>query len=49
MKLCGEEHESTCDSYKTLGVTQNQMHDYKAALHSHQRALVLESGIAVLS
>ena len=24
-----------------LGVTQHQMHDYKAALQSHQRALAI--------
>ena len=24
-----------------LGVTQHQMHDYKAARHSHQRALAI--------
>ena len=37
----GEEHEKTADSYFSLGVTQYQMHDYKAALESHQRALAI--------
>ena len=41
LKLFGEEHESTADSYGQLGVTQNKMHDYSAALHSHQRALAI--------
>ena len=41
IKLFGEEHESTADSYKTLGVTQHEMNDYKAALQSHQRALAI--------
>ena len=40
-KLFGEEHESTADIYRTLGVTQHAMHDYKAALQSKQRALTL--------
>ena len=26
IKLFGEEHESTADSYKTLGTTQHEMH-----------------------
>ena len=34
-----EEHESTAHSYRELGVTHHGMHDYKAALQSHQRAL----------
>ena len=37
----GEEHESTADSYFSLGETQHQMHDYKTALQSHQRALAI--------
>ena len=41
IKLFGEEHEITADSYRELGVTQHQMHDYKAALQSHQRALAI--------
>ena len=41
LKLFGEEHESTADSYRQLGVTQNKMHDYSAALHSHQRVLAI--------
>ena len=31
IKLFGEEHEITADSYRDLGVTYHQMHDYKAA------------------
>ena len=41
IKLFGEEHESTADSYRQLGVTQHQMHDYNAALQSYQRALAI--------
>ena len=28
IKVFGEEHEKTADSYFNLGVTQYQMHDY---------------------
>ena len=35
IKLFGEEHGSTADSYRELGATQHQMHEYKAALQSH--------------
>ena len=41
IKLFGEEHESTADSYFSLGVTQHEMKDYKAALQSDQRALAI--------
>ena len=41
IKLFGEEHESTADSYSDLGVSQNNMHDYIAALQCHQRALAI--------
>ena len=41
LKLFGEEHESTADSYRELGVTQYNMHDYSAALQSHQHALAI--------
>ena len=41
IKLFGEEHESTADSYKTLGVTQRVMYDNKAALQSHQRVFAI--------
>ena len=34
IKLIGQEHESTADSYGELGVTQHQMHDHKVALQS---------------
>ena len=40
-KMLEEEHESTADSYRELGVTQHAMHDYKAALQSHQHALAI--------
>ena len=40
-RLLGEEHESTADSYFSVGVTQYQMHDYNSALQSHQRALAI--------
>ena len=39
IKLFGDEHASTADSYFSLGVTQHEMKAYKAALQSHQRAL----------
>ena len=29
IKLFGEEHEGTADSYGSLGVTQHEIHDYK--------------------
>ena len=38
IKLFEEKHESTADSYRTLGVIQHAMHVYKAAVQSHQRA-----------
>ena len=41
LKLFGEDHESTADSYRLLGVAQYNMHDYRAALQSHQRALTI--------
>ena len=41
LKLFGEEHESTADSHRLLGVTQYNMHDYSAALQSDQRALAI--------
>ena len=41
IKLFGEEHESTADSFSELGVTKHEMHDYKAALQSHHRALAV--------
>ena len=40
-RLLGEEHESTADSYFSVGVTQYEMHDYTSALQSHQRALAI--------
>ena len=41
LKISGEDHESTAESYWALGVTQNNMHKYSAALQSHQRALTI--------
>ena len=41
IKLFGEEHGSTADSYIQLGVTQYNIQDYSAALQSHQRALAI--------
>ena len=41
IKLLGEDHKSTADSYRELGVTQYNMYDYRAALQSHQRALTI--------
>ena len=35
----GEEHSSTAESYYTLGITQNELGDFKSSLESHQRAL----------
>ena len=34
-------HESTADRYFSIGKTQHTMHDYKAALYSHKRALAI--------
>ena len=41
IKPFGEEHESTADRYRRLGVTQHEMHDYTKAVQSHQRALAI--------
>ena len=41
IKLFGEEHESTADTYWQLGVTKDNMHDYNAALQYDQRALAI--------
>ena len=41
IKLLGEEHESTADSYRNLGVTEHATHDYKAALQSRKRPLAI--------
>jgi len=35
IKLFGEEHESTADSYRQLGVTQHEMDDYTKAVQSY--------------
>ena len=39
IKLFGEEHPMTADSYHSLGVTQHSLSDYTAALESAKRAL----------
>ena len=39
VKLFGEEHQSTADCYYSLGITQHELGDFKAALQSTQRAL----------
>ena len=41
IKLIGEEHESTADSYRDLGVTQHMMGDFTSALQSHLHALAI--------
>ena len=43
IKLFGEEHESTAESYRDLGVTQHEMKDYNGALQSKQRASAIRS------
>ena len=39
LKLFGEEHSSTADSYHSLGVTQHELGDFSLALMSKYRAL----------
>ena len=39
IKLFGEEHSKTADSYHLVGVTQHSLSDYTAALESRKRAL----------
>ena len=39
IKLFGEEHSKTADSYHSVGVTQHSLRDYIAALKSKKRAL----------
>ena len=41
IKVFGDYHERTADTYKQLGVTQNNMHDDSEALQSHQHALAI--------
>ena len=38
IKLLGEDHASTADSYDLLGVTHDLLGDFTSALHSFQRA-----------
>ena len=40
-RFLGEEHESTADSYRQLGITQNDLHDYKSAFQSFKCALTI--------
>ena len=39
LKLFGEEHASTADSYDGLGFTHHLLGDFKAALDSYKHAL----------
>ena len=39
IKLFGEDHASTAESYHSLGVTQHSFGDFSSALQSDQRAL----------
>ena len=39
IKLFGEEHPETADSYHSVAVTQHSLSDYSAALESAKRAL----------
>ena len=41
IKLFREDHESTADSFRQLGVTQNNLHDYKSALQSFKNVLAI--------
>ena len=41
IKLFGEEHQSTANSYFGVGVTQHSIGDFTSALQSHQRALAI--------
>ena len=41
IKLFGEEHESTGESYWQVGVTRNKMYGYSAALQCYQRAFAI--------
>ena len=39
LKLFGEEHADTANSYHSLGITQHLLRDFNAALDSEQHAL----------
>ena len=39
LKLHGDEHPDTAESYHSIGITQHEMNDYVSALQSHQQAL----------
>ena len=41
LKLFGDDHKSTADSYGQLGVTQYNMDDYCAAQQSEHHALAI--------
>ena len=41
IKVFGEDHKSTADSYYYLGKTQRELGDLTSALQSHQRALAI--------
>ena len=39
LKLHGDEHQDTAQSYYSIGVTQHEMKDYPSAFQSHEQAL----------
>ena len=41
LKLFGEDHKNTANSYRQLAVTQCNMHDYSAAIQSLQHELAI--------
>ena len=41
IKLFGDDHENTADSYRQLGITQNDLHDYNSAFQSFKCALTI--------
>ena len=41
LKLLGEQHSETADSYHSLGITQHLLEDYTSATESHKRALAI--------
>ena len=47
LKLFGEEHSNTANSYHELGVTQHSQGDYAAAAESARRALAIRLKITV--
>ena len=39
LKVLGEEHSQTADSYYSLGITQHSLGDFVSALESEKRAM----------